>query len=40
VDGVYERDHVTISIGKGRDGKEATQAGANLGWGVSTSRLR
>src|SRR5690606_11804673 len=30
VDSVYERDHVTISIGKGRDCKEATQVGANL----------
>jgi excinuclease ABC subunit B len=30
VDSVYERDHVTISIGKGKDGKELVQAGANL----------
>jgi excinuclease ABC subunit B len=30
VDSVYERDHVTISIGKGKDGKEQIQVGANL----------
>lgn len=30
VDSVYERDHVTVSIGKGKDGKEMIQAGANL----------
>jgi len=30
VDSVYERDHVTVSIGKGKDGKEQTQVGANL----------
>jgi excinuclease ABC subunit B len=30
VDSVYEQDHVTISIGKGRDGKEQVQVGANL----------
>ncbi len=30
VDSVYERDHVTVSIGKGRDGKEQIQVGANL----------
>jgi excinuclease ABC subunit B len=30
VDSVAERDHVTISIGKGRDGKEQIQVGANL----------
>ncbi|SHF66285.1 excinuclease ABC subunit UvrB [Devosia limi] len=30
VDSVYERDHVTVSIGKGRDGKEQVQVGANL----------
>nr|WP_282568111.1 excinuclease ABC subunit UvrB [Devosia sp. FKR38] len=30
VDSVYERDHVTVSIGKGKDGKEATHVGANL----------
>jgi excinuclease ABC subunit B len=30
VDSVYERDHVTISIGKGRDGKEQIVAGDNL----------
>ena len=30
VDSVYERDHVTISIGKGKDGKEQVQVGANL----------
>jgi excinuclease ABC subunit B len=30
VDSVYERDHVTVSIGKGKDGKEQIQVGANL----------
>ena len=30
VDSVYERDHVTVSIGKGRDGKERVEVGANL----------
>lgn len=30
VDSVYERDHVTISIGKGKDGKERVEVGANL----------
>ncbi|RUT35213.1 excinuclease ABC subunit UvrB [Arsenicitalea aurantiaca] len=30
VDSVYERDHVTVSIGKGKDGKEIVEAGANL----------
>nr|WP_240229960.1 excinuclease ABC subunit UvrB [Devosia sp. JXJ CY 41] len=30
VDSVYEQDHVTISIGKGKDGKEQVQVGANL----------
>ncbi|MFC0012109.1 excinuclease ABC subunit UvrB [Devosia nitrariae] len=30
VDSVYERDHVTISIGKGRDGKEQVKVGDNL----------
>jgi excinuclease ABC subunit B len=30
VDSVDERDHVTISIGKGKDGKEVTHVGANL----------
>jgi excinuclease ABC subunit B len=30
VDSVYEKDHVTISIGKGKDGKETLQVGANL----------
>jgi excinuclease ABC subunit B len=30
VDSVYEKDHVTISIGKGKDGKELLQVGANL----------
>jgi len=30
VDSVYERDHVTVSIGKGKDGKEQVQVGANL----------
>jgi excinuclease ABC subunit B len=30
VDSVYEKDHVTISIGKGKDGKEQVQVGANL----------
>ena len=30
VDSVYEKDHVTVSIGKGRDGKEQIQVGANL----------
>jgi excinuclease ABC subunit B len=30
VDSVAERDHVTVSIGKGRDGKEQIQVGANL----------
>jgi excinuclease ABC subunit B len=30
VDSVYERDHVTISIGKDKDGKERLEVGANL----------
>ena len=30
VDSVYERDHVTVSIGKGKDGKEKIVAGDNL----------
>ncbi len=30
VDSVYERDHVTVSIGKGKDGKEANRIGNNL----------
>jgi len=30
VDSVYEQDHVTVSIGKGKDGKEQIQVGANL----------
>ena len=30
VDSVYEQDHVTISIGKGKDGKESVAVGANL----------
>jgi len=30
VDSVYEKDHVTVSIGKGKDGKEQIQVGANL----------
>ena len=30
VDSVYEQDHVTISIGKGKDGKEQVAVGANL----------
>src|SRR6185312_734610 len=30
VDSVYEKDHVTISIGKGKDGKEKVEVGANL----------
>ena len=30
VDSVYEKDHVTVSIGKGRDGKEKVEVGANL----------
>ena len=30
VDSVYEKDHVTISIGKGKDGKEKTVTGDNL----------
>jgi len=30
VDSVYERDHVTVSIGKGRDGKEDIKVGENL----------
>ncbi|MCF1743532.1 excinuclease ABC subunit UvrB [Methyloterrigena soli] len=30
VDSVAERDHVTVSIGKGKDGKEQVQVGANL----------
>ncbi len=30
VDSVYEKDHVTVSLGKGRDGKEETFVGANL----------
>ena len=30
VDSVYEQDHVTISIGKGKDGKEQVAVGENL----------
>jgi len=30
VDSVYEKDHVTVSIGKGKDGKEKTVTGDNL----------
>ena len=30
VDSVYEKDHVTVSIGKGRDGKEQVHVGENL----------
>jgi excinuclease ABC subunit B len=30
VDSVYEKDHVTISIGKGKDGREKVEVGANL----------
>ena len=30
VDSVYEKDHVTVSIGKGKDGKEKVEVGANL----------
>jgi excinuclease ABC subunit B len=30
VDSVYERDHVTVSIGKDKSGKEQIQVGANL----------
>jgi excinuclease ABC subunit B len=30
VDSVYEKDHVTVSIGKGKDGKEQVAVGANL----------
>jgi excinuclease ABC subunit B len=30
VDSVYERDHVSVSIGKDRNGKEIVKAGANL----------
>ncbi|MCS6762651.1 MAG: excinuclease ABC subunit UvrB [Candidatus Devosia symbiotica] len=30
VDSVYERDHVTVSIGKGRDSKERVEVGTNL----------
>ncbi|KQX40002.1 excinuclease ABC subunit B [Devosia sp. Root436] len=30
VDSVYEQDHVTVSIGKGKDGKEQVAVGANL----------
>lgn len=30
VDSIYEQDHVTVSIGKGKDGKEKIQVGANL----------
>ena len=30
VDSVYEKDHVTVSIGKDKDGKEQIQVGANL----------
>jgi excinuclease ABC subunit B len=30
VDSVYEKDHVTISIGKDKSGKEEIQVGANL----------
>ena len=30
VDSIYEKDHVTVSIGKGKDGKEQIQVGANL----------
>src|SRR5690606_25361821 len=31
VDSVYERDHVTVSIGKDKSGKGQIQAGADLG---------
>ena len=31
VDSVYEKDHVTVSIGKDKSGKEQLQVGANLG---------
>jgi excinuclease ABC subunit B len=30
VDSVYEKDHVTVSIGKDKSGKEQIQVGANL----------
>jgi excinuclease ABC subunit B len=30
VDSVYERDHVSVSIGKDRSGRELVEAGANL----------
>ena len=30
VDSIYEQDHVTVSIGKDKSGKEKVQAGANL----------
>jgi len=30
VDSVYEKDHVTVSIGKGKDGKEKIAVGENL----------
>ena len=30
VDSIYEKDHVTVSIGKDKDGKEQIQVGANL----------
>jgi len=30
VDSVYEKDHVTVSIGKDKSGREAIQVGANL----------
>ena len=30
VDSVYEKDHVTVSIGKDKTGKEQIQVGANL----------
>jgi excinuclease ABC subunit B len=30
VDSIYEGDHVTVSIGKGKDGKEQNHVGANL----------
>jgi excinuclease ABC subunit B len=30
VDSVYEQDHVTVSIGKDKSGREKVQAGANL----------
>jgi excinuclease ABC subunit B len=30
VESVYERDHVTVSIGKGKDGRERLAVGENL----------